>query len=257
MNYLIADTTETKYESKLTKKIPTHEQVRRAFNRDTGEAINVGVGQMAQIGHSGRRPSILCCLFRLLLFDQNLVLNRVAIILVIIPMIVQHLGRLLMRLEELVHLLLQLLLLRLQLALVLRPADALLHGCLVAGCGSGLTRLGQGGCRGLVVFNEVEEFGNGNHRPQSLPGLAVEDGVILPARRCLRHLAGKVGGLLALACQVDWAQREYESELRMPAMAITNLQMISKQTKNDGTHLRPPPGSCPAAPGLSAPSAVW
>ena len=120
----------------------------------------------------------------------------------IIPVVVQHLGRLLVRLEELVHLLLQLLLLRLQLTLVLRPADALLHGRLAAGCGSGLALLGRGGYRGLVVFDDVEKFGHGNHRPQSLPGLAVEDGVVLAARRCLRHLAGKVGGLLALACRL-------------------------------------------------------
>ena len=117
-------------------------------------------------------------------------------------MIVQYLGRLLVGLEELVHLLLQLLLLRLQLTLVPWLADALLRGSgLAAGREPALALLARRRrCRGLlVVLDEAEELGHGNHRPQPLPGLAVVDRVVLAARRCLRHLAGKVSGLLALA----------------------------------------------------------
>ena len=116
-------------------------------------------------------------------------------------MIVQYLGRLLVGLEQPVHLLLHFLLLRLQLALVPGLADALLRGGLAGRGGPALALLARRRrCRGLlVVLDEAEELGHGNHRPQPLPGLAVVDRVVLAARRCLRHLAGKVSGLLALA----------------------------------------------------------
>ena len=62
-----------------------------------------------------------------LFFHQNLVFDRVAIILVVVSMIVERFGCFLVGFEKFIHLLLELPLLRLKFALILGSAHALPH----------------------------------------------------------------------------------------------------------------------------------